>query len=275
MVDETLTMQPLETSMNSHAASRQANREMTMRAFPDGGMCLSLLVGIITLAAGCGSHASSASDGPAPTCVSGSPLICQPSGFPFATIAGATSDACAGSRLGECASPPLSATTASLTLAETGQLCLTGTVAANDGYAKIVLIFTTFNLERTKVLKAFNADALGITQAAFTIDSPPSGGVTIDAAVVTATECPASPGDCFTQGFDLRTDSSTGMLASFTTPGPKVAPFTNFKQSDSSVSRTFDTSALHHLEFIVGQGDFNFCVHDFKFLNAAGAEVTP
>jgi hypothetical protein len=92
---------------------------------------------------------------------------------------------------------------------------------------------------------------------------------------VTATECPASPGDCFTQGFDLRTETSTGMLASFTTPGPELAPFINFEQTDPGVSQPFDTSALHHLEFIVGQGDFNFCVHDFKFLDAAGAEVKP
>jgi hypothetical protein len=237
-----------------------------------------LLMGASALAAGCGSNGSAAtpgSDAASVSCVDQVGLLCQPSGFPFVTIAGATSDACTGSRLGECAKPPLSATTTSLTQPETGKLCLSGTVAANDGYAKIVIIFTTFNLERTKILKVFNADALGITQAAFTIDSPPSGGVTIDAAVVTATECPASPGDCFTQGFDLRTETSTGMLASFTTPGPELAPFINFEQTDPSVSRPFDTSALHHLEFIVGQGDFNFCVHDFKFLDAAGAEVKP
>jgi hypothetical protein len=238
-------------------------------------VCLALLVGTIMLAAGCGSDARSQNDAAAATCVSGIALICQPTGLPFATIAGATSDACAGSRLGQCASPPLSATTTSLTLVEPGKLCLSGTVAANDGYAKVVLVFTAFNLERTKVLKVFNADALGITQAAFTIDSPPIGGVTIDAAVVTATECPASPGDCFTQGFDLWTASSTGTLASFTAPGPEVAPFTDFKQTDSTVIQAFDTSALHHVEFIVGHGDFNFCVHDFKFLNAAGAEITP
>jgi hypothetical protein len=239
-----------------------------------------LLMGAIALAGGCGSNGSTARDGgdaAPPTCVDHAGLlICQPTGFPFVTIAGATSDACAGSRLGECASPPLSATTASLTQPATGKLCLSGTVAS-DGYAKIVLVFTTFNLERTKVLKVFNADALGITRTAFTIDSPPSGGITIDAAVVTATDCPASPGDCFTQGFDLMTDSQTSVLKVFTTPGPEVAPLTDFQQTDTGVSQTFDTSALHHLELISGQGqgDYNFCVHDFTFLNAAGEEVKP
>jgi len=233
-------------------------------------LSMGVLVGALGLAAGCSSNGSAAT----PSCVSAEGLICEPNGFPHVTLAGASSDACAGSRLGTCPDPPLSATTASLAAPETGKLCLSGTVAANDGWAKIVFVFTTFNLERTKVLKVFDADALGITQVAFSIDSPPSGGVTIDAAVVTATDCPAGPGDCFTQGFDLMTPSSTGDLERFTAPGPEVAPFTNFRQTGAGVSQTFDTSALHHLEFIVGQGDYNFCIHDLRFLDAAGNEVT-
>lgn len=250
------------------------DRGMKKLTFRGAGVRSSLLVGAIALAAGCGSKASSAAPGndAGPTCVDQTGLICQPSGFPFVTIAGSTSDACMGSPLGDCQSPPLSASTVSLTQPEMGKLCVSGTVVA-DGYAKIVLVFTTFNLDRTQVLKVFNADALGITQAAFTLDSPPSGGVTIDAAVVTATDCPTNPRGCFNQGFDLMTDSNTGTLVSFTTPGPEVAPFTNFKQTDPTSAKSFDTSAFHHLEFIVGQGDYNFCVHDFKFLNAAGAEV--
>ena len=59
-------------------------------------------------------------------------------------------------------------------------------------------------------------------------------------------------------------------MATFTTSGPEIAPFTDFQQSGTGVSQTFDTSALHHLELIVGQGDYDFCIHDFKFLNAAG-----
>jgi hypothetical protein len=230
-----------------------------------------VFVSTLVFAAGCGSNGTSAT----PSCTSGEGLICQPRGLPFVTLAGASSDACAGSRLGTCPNPPLSATTATLTTPQTGELCLSGTVAANDGWAKLVLVFTTFNLERTKVLKVFNADALGITQVAFTIDSPPSGGVTIDAAVVTALDCPSGPGDCFTQGFDLMTPTGTGVLASFADPGPEVAPFANFRQTRTGVSQTFDTSALHHLEFVVGKGAYGFCIHDLRFLDAAGTEVEP
>lgn len=228
---------------------------------------MGVFAGSLGFAVGCGTNQAA----PAPSCIDADGLVCHPSGLPFVGFAGASSDACAGARLGTCPSPPLSATTAVLTAPEAGKLCLSGTAGA-DGWAKIVLVFTTFNLERTKVLKVFNADALGITQVAFTIESPPSDGITIDAAIVTATDCPAGPGDCFTQGFDLMTP--TGGLMSYTSAGEKVARFADFKQTSTGVSQTFDTSALHHLEFIVGQGVYNFCIHDLKFLDTAGAEVS-
>jgi hypothetical protein len=62
-----------------------------------------------------------------------------------------------------------------------------------------------------------------------------------------------------------------------TQPGPQVAPFANFEQTRSGVSQTFDTTALQHIEFGVGpaQGDYDFCLSDFKFLDAAGNEVKP
>src|SRR6476619_5869880 len=57
------------------------------------------LTGAIALAAGCGSNGSTPADGgdaAPPSCVDHDGLlICQPTGFPFVTIAGATSDACA------------------------------------------------------------------------------------------------------------------------------------------------------------------------------------
>jgi len=58
-------------------------------------------------------------------------------------------------------------------------------------------------------------------------------------------------------------------------PGPEVAPFVNFEQTISGMSPTFDTTALEHLSFGVGAGDYDFCVHDFRFLDAAGNEVKP
>jgi len=243
------------------------------------GAPAALILVLALLAAACGSNGDGetapASGGAPRMCVDRDGLLCQPSAFPFVTLAGATSDACAGHRLGECPDPPFSPTTAHLTQPSAGKLCLSGSAAGTDGWAKIVLVFTTFNVERTRVLKVFDAEAAGITQAAFTLDSPPTAGVTLDMAVVTAADCPASPGDCFTYGFTLTTALGSGIPASFTAAGEVVAPLADFQQTRAGVSQTFDTTALHHLELIVGPGDYAFCIHDFKFLNAAGREVNP
>jgi hypothetical protein len=207
-------------------------------------------------------------------CVDRDGSICQPNGFPFVTLAEATSDACPGYSRDECPHPPLSPTTARLTQPAPGKLCLSGSASATDGWASIVLVFTTFNAERSKVLKVFDAEASGITQAAFTIDSPPRGGVTLDGSIVTATDCPASRGDCVTDGFNLMTASGFGIPASFVAAGPAVAPFADFQQTRAGVSQTFDTTALHDLELIV-EGEYDFCIHDFRFLDAAGQVVNP
>ena len=236
------------------------------------------LLGTIGFAAGCNSDGATGTDDSGgtggTTCVAPTGLICEPSGLPFVMLTGATSDACAGSRLGECADPPLSTTTARLMQPEAGELCLSGSVVA-DGMAKIVLIFSTFNAERTKILRVFDPHSLAITQVGFTLVSPPSGGVTVTAAVVTATDCPESPRDCFTPGFDLMTASSNGTPAVFRSAGSQVAHFANFQQTQVGVGQHFDKRALHHLEFYVGPGDYDFCVRDLKFLDSTGAEINP
>jgi hypothetical protein len=230
------------------------------------------LLGIIGSNAGCSSDDATGTAGS--TCVAPAGLICEPSGLPFVMLTGATSDACAGSRLGECSDPPLSTTTARLVQPAAGELCLSGSVDSL-GLAKIVLIFSAFNAERTAILRVFDPHALGITQVAFTLDSPPSGGVALTAAVVTATDCPETPRHCFTPGFDLMTASSNGTPAVFRTAGAQVAPFANFQQTQVGAGQPFDSSALHHLEFSVGPGVYDFCVRDLEFLDATGAEVAP
>jgi lysophospholipase L1-like esterase len=127
------------------------------------------------------------------------------------------------------------------------------------------------NQDRTEVLKKFDAKDLGITQVAFSIDSPPSGGVDVSAAITTATSCPGDSFGCFTYGFDLMTAAGSSVPADYTTPGRVIAPFANFIQAIGTQS--FDTSALEHLVFGVASGSYNFCIHDFKFLDAQGNEV--
>jgi len=232
-------------------------------------LSMGLLVGTLGLGAACGG--SSVED---PACnVEG--FICHPSGLPFVEVAGAASDLCGGYVDCDLAkNPPAGSTTATLNQPQAGMVCLSGTVATG-GWAQLVLQYAVFNTQSTKIVKTFDADARGITQAAFTIDSPPSSGVTVSAAVTTSLDCPMSGFDCFTYGFDLMTAPLSAIPVTVTQPGPQVAPFANFEQTRSGVSQTFDTSALQYLFFGVGTGDYDFCLHDFKFLDAAGNEVKP
>lgn len=202
----------------------------------------------------------------------------DPVGFPFVVKAGAATDVC-GAPASSCAAgrnPPPGATIAILSQPEVGKVCLKGAVSL-AGYAFVVLIFTEYDEGETKVLKTFDAEALGITQAAFTVDSPPSGGVTVIGAVVSQLDCAGSANGtaCRTTGFGLMTAPLSQMMKTITEAGPQVAPFANFAQTVPGRSATFDTTALDSFAFFVGPGAYEFCLRDFKLLNAAGLEVTP
>jgi len=233
-------------------------------------LSMGFLAGMIGLGAACGGS-SSVDD---PYCKEEG-FICHPSGLPFVEVAGPASDLCGGYDTCDLAkNPPPGSTTATMTQPQTGQLCLSGTVATG-GWAQITLQFAVFNQQSTKILKTFDADARGITQVAFTIDSPPSGGVGVSAAVTTSLDCPMSAFDCFTYGFQLMTAPLSNIPLTITAPRPVVAPFAAFQQTRSGVSQTFDTSALQYLFFGVPSGDYDFCLQDFRFLDAAGNEVKP
>ena len=236
---------------------------------------MGLLAGTLALGTACGGSNQD------PNCTSLDGFACHPSGFPFVEAAAIATDLCGGYTAFACplaTNPPPGATTATLTQPQAGKVCLAGTVASG-GWAQIVLQFAVWTDKQfTKILKTFDAEARGITQVAFTIDSPPSAGVTVDAAITTGLECPDSPGfGCITYGFNLMTAPLSNIRLTITQPGPQIAPFADFEQTRSGVSQTFDTSALHHIEFGVGPapGDYDFCLRDFRFLNAAGNEVKP
>ena len=227
-----------------------------------------VLAGLAIAGAGCGSTGSGAATDD----------DLHPDGFPFVVEANAVSDVCSGP-VSSCAAgrnPAPGATTVELSQPETGKVCLQGAVAP-AGYAFAVLIFTEYNSAENGVLKTFNADALGITQAAFTIDSPPADGVTVIGAVVKQVDCPGSPhGEgCRTSGFSLMTDPALGVPRRITASGTVTAPFANFVQTDATINASFDTSALDSLAFFVGPGATAFCIEAFKFLDASGNEVAP
>ena len=205
---------------------------------------------------------------------------CAPSRFPFVNTAIASSDTCGSNCPLLVVDTPVGKTTATLSQPEEGTLCLSGMVSP-DGWAALGLVFavwavgdqarTDMNEPRTEILKKFNADALGITQVSFTIDSPPGGGVSVSAAITTATSCPDGASGCVTTGFDLMSGPGSSVPVNYTARAPVIAPFANFKQTVGM--QRFDTRALQHLVFGVGSGSYNFCIHDFKFLDAQGNEV--
>jgi hypothetical protein len=255
-----------EYQVTPNALARNRFLMAALYPLPLGILARAALVAYAVLGVGCGSTASSPPD------------EIHPAGFPFVVEAGVVSDLC-GAPASSCAAgrnPPPGGTTATLTQPELGKLCFKGAVAPG-GYAFVVLIFTAYNEEEDKVLTTFNADRLGITQGAFTIDSPPNGGVTIIGAIVKQLDCPGSPNGtgCRTSGFNLMTAPLSQVPQSIKESGPQVAPFANFASLAAIPTATFDTTALDSFAFVVGAGDYDFCIHDFKFLDVAGNEVAP
>jgi hypothetical protein len=230
---------------------------------------MGILFGTLGLAAACSSGASST---PA-ECMAQPGLFCNPS--PFVVAAFAVSDACGAQKCPLDGSAPLGATTANLTPPAAGKVCLSGTVAPL-GYAQLIFGFTVDNPDGTKILTTFNADEKGITQMSFSIDTPPAAGLIVQAAITTNLECPDSDLDCFNSGFTLMTAPASDIPVNITSSEPVVAPFVDFEQTPPrTVTEKFDTSKLNFVAFVVGPGDYNFCVDDFKLLDAAGNEVKP
>ena len=240
--------------------------------------------------AGGASGGATTADAPTafPACPSSDPsYICQPSGFPFTAIAMAVSDVCGGP-VAACAlakSNPTGETIANLSQPAAGELCLSGVVSPG-GWAELGFRFLKHTPDGTGVLETFNANALGISQLRFTVDTPPSGGLTLYAAIGTSEPCPNDVAscqticlngtlECFTYGFDLMTAPGSTEPVNITTPQTIVAPFANFKQTVDG--HQFDTSTIHHvgLNLSTTKGPFNFCVHDFNFLDAQGNVVLP
>jgi hypothetical protein len=222
------------------------------------GLALALVSASAGFASGCGSND--------PGCVSNDGYLCAKdlTGFPFAQDAAMVSDFCTNYVQG-CGTPPAGATVMTMTHPDAATLCLSGSVKPG-GFAVLGLEFPHKNADETKVLEPFDATAHGITQVALTVDSPPAQGTDLLANAITHTTCPAGPLDCQTPpNFKFTTISAAG---------PVTAPFTDFKSMDDP-NATLDPSLLDSIFLAVNAGDFDFCIHDFNFLDAAGNPVRP
>lgn len=198
-----------------------------------------------------------------PACVSGENTICLPSGFSFVKATFAHSNTCNGI----CpAASPVGPWTILLSQPQAGTLCMSGTNPDPTGTG-LALSFPEFGQlspGTLMVLKRFNADLLNITQVRFTIDSPPSGGISVSATTLNSDVCNGN--DC-RLGFALPNR--------ITASGTTTASLVDFISDWNPPKPVFDTRALDTIDFAVGPGDFDFCVHDFQFLDANGAVVLP
>jgi hypothetical protein len=189
-----------------------------------------------------------------PACVPRDGLICTPAGPAFVTSVFAASDYCDPTFIGVgCPAttvPPAGASIARLSNPANGTFCLAGTVEAG-GFGAILFRFDTFD-PAGMPLTTFDAAARGITQWAFTIDTPPAAG--------------AIPG---TFGFHVGTPP-----VYITQPGPQMLRFADFVQNGAETG-TIDTSVMPPIGFAVREGSYDFCVRDFKLLDDAGNEITP
>jgi hypothetical protein len=138
----------------------------------------------------------------------------------------------------------------------------TAPIGETAGFPLILLSSTP---DFSAIVRAFDADALDITSVSFTLDSPPEGGVMVDAGIVR---------DACSNTFECVAFDFT--LPRITDPGTVTASLADFLQSDpASPYQVFDTRSLSHIGFTVGQGPYDFCVRDLEFLDQSGDPVEP
>jgi hypothetical protein len=217
----------------------------------------------LSLTTGC----DSANVDQTPFCSEANRSICAPPGFPLVNAAGFRSDACPSG--GDCAAP-LTKTTASLSQPETGKLCMKGTVAGRDGFAWLLLQVDQRNMSFKDVVEVLDAKALGITELRFTIDGPPAAGLSLFGTAIEKSHCEV-PGDCYGEGWNLMTGPRSNLVKVIDTAGPVSAPFANFARVNPN--EVFNTAALGVFIFVIGPGDYDFCISDFKWVDAQGNVV--
>jgi len=143
-----------------------------------------------------------------PYCSADSADVCGPVGFPFVASARSRSDACPAG--GACA-VPLSKTATVVSQPEPGKLCMKGTVVGREGFAWLILAVSHWNRAATDLLDVFDAKALGISELRFTVDRPPTAGVSLFATTAHQRHCDV-PSGCLDEGWDLLTGPRSNLV---------------------------------------------------------------
>jgi hypothetical protein len=162
-----------------------------------------------------------------------------------------------------------------------GRFCMSGTLdpgASNMNWGSLLVLPLT---ERTPtgIAAPFTAGARGIAQVQFTIDPAPIVGLTVSFTAVQRADCLTIP-DCFTSAAFFLMDSGTTETV-IDASGIVTASLDSFRQPNwGDPALSFDTNLISSLQLLPQMLpgvvlDYDFCVQDVKFLDAAGSEVSP
>lgn len=115
----------------------------------------------------------------------------------------------------------------------------------------------------------FDLNARGVTQVRFNLSNPPPTGLLPQLVELTSADCKTAP-DCL---------ASFGGAQTLTTPGSVNVALGDLATADASqAKRVSDPTITVALQFYVSPltsmpFDYDFCIQDLQFLDAAGNEV--
>jgi hypothetical protein len=135
---------------------------------------------------------------------------------------------------------------------EAGAVCMSG---QSVGWAILTLVL---GLPERQTL---DAAALGITQLEFTIETPPSNGVSPNLAMAAPDTAPT--------GFSLMRGGAPLLITATTTVKASLSEYTG-------PDHVLDRSQLLTVGFVVSTAEhYDFCIRGLKLLDANGVEVLP
>lgn len=162
-----------------------------------------------------------------------------------------------------------------------GRFCMSGKQdpgATNKNWGSLLVLLLAPDAP-VGIAAPFTAAARGITQVQFTIDPAPLSGLTVAFSSIQRADCLIIP-DCFTTApFELTDDGSTPTVIEDSVT--VTASLMSFVQPNwGNPALAFDSDLIAGLQFEPQQlpgvdADYDFCIRDLKFLDAAGREVSP
>jgi hypothetical protein len=163
-----------------------------------------------------------------------------------------------------------------------GKFCMSGHLDPGPTNANwgSTMVLSLVEGDLTNAITApFSADALGIAQVRFTLDSVPLAGLSVAIPALQRADCLTIP-DCLTAAsFVLMQDGSTQTVILY--PGTVTASLDSFLQpSWGDQTLAFDKNLMVGVQFqpmmLAGVAfDYDFCVQDLTFLDSGGQEVAP